>query len=61
MKKYYICLLLLSSCSGTINLTTAQKEQKKFGRFKMAPKEALVISGAAFVGYGLGKQQLKKY
>jgi hypothetical protein len=52
-----VCLLtfLSLSCSYKINLTEAQREQKKFERFKIAPKEAIILSGAAFIGYGTGK------
>lgn len=52
-----VCLLtfLSLSCSYNISPTTAQKEQKKFERFKIAPKEAIILSGAAFIGYGTGK------
>jgi hypothetical protein len=52
-----VCLLtfLSLSCSYNLSPTTAQKEQKKFERFKIAPKEAIILSGAAFIGYGTGK------
>lgn len=51
-----VCLLiLLNSCSYNLSPTTAQREQKKFERFKIAPREALIYSGSTFVGYGLGK------
>ncbi|HRG79451.1 MAG TPA: hypothetical protein PL167_07560 [Cyclobacteriaceae bacterium] len=51
-----VCLLiLLSSCSYNLSPTNAQREQKKFERFKIAPKEALIYSGTAFASYGLGK------
>ena len=52
-----VCLLtfLSLSCSYNLSPTTAQKEQKKFERFKIAPKEAIILSGAAFIGYGAGK------
>lgn len=51
-----VCLaLILSSCSFNLSPTTAQREQKKFERFKIAPKEALIYSGTAFLSYGVGK------
>lgn len=50
-----ILLLSLSGCSYKLNLTEAQKEQRKFERFKIAPREAIILTGAAFVGYGTGK------
>jgi len=51
-----LCLaILLSSCSYNMAPTTAQREQKKFERFKIAPKEVMIYSGSAFLGYGIGK------
>jgi len=52
-----VCLLtfLSLSCSYNLSPTTAQREQKKFERFKIAPKELVILSGAAFIGYGTGK------
>jgi hypothetical protein len=52
-----VCLLtfLSLSCSYNLSPTTAQKEQKKFERFKIAPKEVMIYSGSAFLGYGIGK------
>lgn len=51
--------IVLSSCSYNLAPTTAQREQKKFERFKVAPTEAIVYSGSAFLGYGLGKNYFK--
>jgi len=51
--------IVLSSCSYNLAPTTAQKEQKKFERFKVAPTEAIIYSAAGFVGYGLGKNYIK--
>jgi len=53
--------IVLSSCSYNIAPTTAQKEQKKFERFKLSPNEALIYSGSVFLGYSMGKNfvQLK--
>ena len=51
--------LSLFSCSYTLAPTTAQKEQKKFERFKISPNEALIYSGSAFLGYSLGKNYIK--
>ncbi len=54
-----LALSLLCSCSYNLAPTTAQKEQKKFERFKVAPTEAIIYSAAGFVGYGLGKNYIK--
>lgn len=55
MARLVSLLILLSSCSYNLSPTTAQREQKKFERFKISPKEALIYSGTAFASYGLGK------
>ena len=51
--------LSLFSCSYTLAPTTAQKEQKKFERFKVSPNEALIYSGTVFLGYSMGKHYIK--
>lgn len=51
--------LSLFSCSYTLAPTTAQKEQKKFERFKVSPNEALIYSGSVFLGYSMGKNLLQ--
>jgi hypothetical protein len=56
MARIVFLLFLLTSCSYNLSPTTAQKEQKKFSRFKVAPKDALILTGSAFVGYGIGKE-----
>jgi hypothetical protein len=57
-----VCLLtfLSLSCSYNLSPTTAQKEQNKFERFKIAPKEVMIYSGSAFLGYSLGKNYFKQ-
>lgn len=56
MARIAILLISLSSCSANINLTAAQKEQKKLDRFNITAKQVALYSAGAFVSYGLGKQ-----
>lgn len=61
MARLVLLAIILSSCSASLNLTQAQKEQKNFERFKLRPNELILYSAGTFLSVGLGKHyQLKK-
>lgn len=61
MARLVLLAIILSSCSASLNLTQAQREQKKFERFKLRPNELILYSAGTFLSVGLGKHyQLKK-
>lgn len=51
--RYVIILLLCSSCRMTIGMTEAQKEQKKFNRFRPRQDDSRFVQVAGFIGTGL--------
>ncbi len=57
---YTLIAASLSSCAKTINLTQAQKEQKKLGRFRVTPSEHIAYSISAFVSLSLANAKIKK-